>query len=256
MIGAYLKRRERPTKLTREMVYYRSMSNQAYIFDMDGVLVNNCRYHVLAWRVFSKEHGFELTDEQVLEWMGAANRVYMERLLGRPVDDDELAALENEKESIYRELYAPHRRLPDGLRAFLDRAHSADIPCGVATGAPEQNITFILDGLGLRRDFRCVVDPTQYSRSKPAPDCYLRAAALLGVDPENCTVFEDAVAGIQAARAAGMHVVAITTTTPRVTLQAAGADRIIDSFTELCGARGARALPNGGGASGGRALPR
>ena len=161
------------------------MSNQAYIFDMDGVLVNNCRYHVLAWRVFSKKHGFELTDEQVLEWMGAANRVYMQRLLGRPVSDDELAALENEKESLYRELYAPHRRIPDGLRAFLDRAHAADIPCGVATGAPEQNITFILDGLDLRRDFRCVVDPTQYSHSKPAPDCYLRAAALLGVAPAN-----------------------------------------------------------------------
>lgn len=83
------------------------MGNRAYIFDMDGVLVNNCRYHVLAWRVFSKKHGFELTDEQVLEWMGTANRVYMERLLGRPVADDELTALENEKESLYRELYAP-----------------------------------------------------------------------------------------------------------------------------------------------------
>ncbi len=198
------------------------MSNQAYIFDMDGVLVNNCRYHVLAWRVFSKKHGFELTDEQVLEWMGAANRVYMERLLGRPVAEDELAAL-----------YAPHLRIPDGLRAFLDRAHAADIPCGVATGAPQQNIDFILDGLDLRRDFRCVVDPSQYSHSKPAPDCYLRAAAHLGVAPENCTVFEDAVAGIQSAHAAGMRVVAITTTNPRATLQSAGADRIIDSFAEL-----------------------
>ena len=95
------------------------------------------------------------------------------------------------------------------------------------------NITFILDGLDLRRDFRCVVDPTQYSHSKPAPDCYLRAAALLGGAPENCTVFEDAVGGIKAAHAAGMRAVAITTTIPRSALQAAGADRIIDSFAEL-----------------------
>ena len=211
------------------------MSEKAYIFDMDGVLADNCRYHVLAWRVFSERHGFALTDEQVLEWMGAANRVYMERLLGRPVAEDELTALEDEKESIYRELYAPHLRIPEGLRAFLDRAHAADIPCGVATGAPQQNIDFILDGLDLRRDFRCIVDPTQYSHSKPAPDCYLRAAALLGVVPAGCTVFEDAVAGIQSAHAAGMRVVAITTTNPRATLQSAGADCIIDSFTELCG---------------------
>ena len=220
------------------------MSNQAYIFDMDGVLADNCRYHVLAWRVFSKKHGFGLTDEQVLEWMGAANRVYMERLLGRPVADDELAALEDEKENLYRELYAPHLRIPDGLRAFLDRAHAADISCGVATGAPQQNIDFILDGLNLSRDFRCVVDPTQYSRSKPAPDCYLRAAALLGVAPSNCTVFEDAVAGIHAAHAAGMRVVAITTTNPRATLLSAGADLIIDSFTELDGAWRERDEPN------------
>ena len=212
------------------------MSKKAYIFDMDGVLANNCSYHVQAWREFSRRHGKELTEEQILAWMGAANRVYMERLLGRPVDDDELAALENEKESLYRELYAPHLQLPEGLRAFLDRAHADGIPCGVATGAPQQNIDFLLDGLDLRHDFRCVVDPTQYTRSKPAPDCFLRAAALLGVAPANCTVFEDAVGGIQAAHAAGMRAVAITATIPRSALQSAGADRIIDSFAELCGA--------------------
>ena len=209
------------------------MSNQAYIFDMDGVLANNCSYHVLAWREFSRRHGNELTEEQILAWMGAANRVYMERLLGRPVGDDELSALENEKESLYRELYAPHLRLPEGLRAFLDRAHAEGIPCGVATGAPQQNIDFLLDGLDLRRDFGCIVDPTQYVHSKPAPDCFLRAAELLGVAPANCIVFEDAVGGIQAAHAAGMRVVAITATIPRSDLQSAGADRIIDSFTEL-----------------------
>ena len=216
------------------MVYYLPMAHKAYIFDMDGVLADNCRYHVLAWRVFSAKHGFDLTDEQVLEWMGASNKVYMERLLGRPVADAELTALENEKESLYRELYAPHLRMPDGLREFLDQAHSAGIPCGVATGAPRQNIDFILDGLALRRDFRCIVDPSLYARSKPAPDCYLRAAGMLGVATADCTVFEDAVGGIKAARAAGMRVIAITATNSRHTLQAAGAERIIDSFTELC----------------------
>ena len=209
------------------------MRRYAYIFDMDGVLANNCRYHVLAWREFSRKHGLVLTDEQVLAWMGASNRVYMERLLGRSVADDELAALENEKESLYRELYAPHLQMPEGLREFLDLAHAEDVPCGVATGAPQQNIDFILDGLDIRRYFSCIVDPTQYNQSKPAPDCYLRAASLLGVVPANCTVFEDAVGGIQAAHAAGMRVVAITSTNPRSVLQSVGVERIIDSFTEL-----------------------
>lgn len=209
------------------------MRTKAYIFDMDGVLVDNCSYHVLAWKAFSKSKGRELSEQEILDWMGAANRVYMERLLGRPVDETELTRLENEKEALYREIYAPHLKMPDGLRAFLDQAHARGIRCGVATGAPPQNIDFIFDGLGIRGDFQCVVDPDQYARSKPAPDCYLAAAAALGVAPADCRVFEDAVGGIRAAHAAGMRVTALTTTNPRAVLEAAGADRIIDSFTDM-----------------------
>ena len=209
------------------------MQPKAYIFDMDGVLVDNCGYHVIAWQAFSKRYGREFTKQEILDWMGASNRVYMERLLGRPVAEDELVRLENEKEALYREIYAPHLKMPDGLRAFLDAAHAKGIPCGVATGAPPQNVDFIFDGLGLRNDFQCVVDPNHYARCKPAPDCFLAAAAALGVPPADCMVFEDAVGGIQAAHAAGMHVTAIPTTNPRAVLETAGADRIIGSFSEL-----------------------
>ena len=142
-------------------------------------------------------------------------------------------ALIAEKEALYREIYRPHLALREGLAEFLDEASAAGIPCAVATGGSLDNVDFVLDGLGIRRHFRCVVDSSQYGRGKPAPDCYLMAAKWLSAPPSACTVFEDAVNGIEAAKAAGMRVVAITGTNPRATLEKASPDLVVDSFAEL-----------------------
>ncbi len=206
---------------------------KAYLFDMDGTLVDNCAYHVLSWQAFSKKHGNELTEKQILDWMGATNRDYQERIFRRPLTDDEARAYESEKESLYREMYRPLMRLPPGLRTFLDAAHARGIVCGIASGAPQQNIDFICGGLDLYKDFACIVDASKYTRSKPDPDCYLTAARQLGIAPADCVVFEDAIAGIEAGKRAGMRVVAITHTNPREVLATAAPDWIIDSFEEL-----------------------
>ena len=95
------------------------------------------------------------------------------------------------------------------------------------------NVDYVLDGLGLRAFFAVVVDSSQYVRGKPAPECYLAAAARLGVEPSACCVFEDALNGIAAAQAAGMDVVAITGTNSRAVLESAHPTRVIDSFREL-----------------------
>ena len=92
---------------------------------------------------------------------------------------------------------------------------------------------FVLDGLGIRDLFEVIVDASQYERGKPAPDCYLMAAARLGLDPSECLVFEDAVGGVRAAKAAGMRVAAITATLPREVLAAEQPDILFDSFTEF-----------------------
>ena len=206
---------------------------RAYIFDMDGTLVDNCGYHVVSWRQFSRKYGNELTEKQILDWMGAQGGYYVEQIFRRKLPPDEIARLCREKEALYREVYAPHAVLPDGLRAWLDRAHAAGIPCAVATGGPKENVDFILDMLDLRRDFGLVVDATMYTHSKPHPECFLAAAARLGVDPADCLVFEDAVNGIQAAHAAGMEVIAVTFTNPREKLETAAPERIVDSYCEL-----------------------
>lgn len=204
---------------------------KAFIFDMDGTLVDNCGDHVKAWRQFSMLHGRELTEREILDWMGAKGSFYIEQIVGHPLPADEVARLCAEKEVIYRAIY--HPVLPEGLREWLDAAHAHGIPCAVATGGPKENVDFILDALGLRADFPLVVDGTMYARSKPDPECFLKAAERLGVAPRQCLVFEDAVNGVHAAQAAGMDVVAITFTNPRAVLERAGATRVIDSYRDL-----------------------
>jgi beta-phosphoglucomutase len=206
---------------------------KAFIFDMDGTLVDNCAWHVVAWREFAKRHGRDISERQVLDWMGAPSRFYMERIFARSLSDAECAGYTREKESIYRSLYAPHLALPPGLRELLDDAKSRGVKLGIATGGSTDNVDFVLDGLGIRRLFDVVVDCYQYVRGKPAPDCYLAAAERLGVAPGECLVFEDAVGGIRAAKAAGMKVVAVTFTMPRETLSAESPERVIDTYTDL-----------------------
>lgn len=211
---------------------------KAYIFDMDGTLIDNCAWHVLAWREFAHRHGRDLSERQILDWMGATSSYYMNRIFEREVPADECAELTLEKEELYRAMYAPHLALADGLREILDDARRRGIRLSIATGGSLDNVNFILDGLSLRAMFDVIVDASQYERGKPAPDCYLKAAARMGLDPAECLVFEDAVAGVRSGKAAGMRVAAVTATIARDTLAAEKPDYLVDSFRELWPALG------------------
>lgn len=211
------------------------MGKKAFLFDMDGVLVDNCRWHVVAWLELAKRYGGRLTERQIVDWMGAPGRDYIARMFDAPQPADKVSAMLEEKESIYRELYRPYLAPRSGLKTLLDTAEKVGITCAVTTGGSIPNVDFVLDGLGIRGRFACVVDSSQYGKGKPAPDCYLITAARVGVAPEDCVVFEDAVNGIEAARAAGMGTVAITGTNPRATLEKSNPDIVVDSFDDLSG---------------------
>jgi len=206
---------------------------KAFIFDMDGTMVDNVPYHIQAWKAFSRKYGNELSERDIVGWMGMTNRAYQERILGRQVGDEESQAMSEEKEVLYRELYRPHMKPAPGLMELLDLAAAKGVRLAVASGAPKGNINFILDGLDLRRYFPVLVDDSAYTRGKPDPECFLTAARMLGADPKDCTVFEDAVKGVQAGKAAGMRVVAVTLRTSAEELIAAGADCAISSFSEF-----------------------
>ena len=115
---------------------------KAYIFDMDGTLVDNCAWHVKAWRAFAVRHRREITEREILEWMGAPSAYYMNRIFGREVPEEECAALTREKESLYRELYAPRLRLPDGLGDLLHDARKEGVKLAIATGGSIDNVDF------------------------------------------------------------------------------------------------------------------
>jgi beta-phosphoglucomutase family hydrolase len=206
----------------------------AAIFDLDGTLVDNMRFHVQAWVAMSRSLGLETPAERFeREFNGRRNEEIFPALLGRPVPPEELARLSEQKESHYRALYAPHLAPLRGARELLTRLRDAGLGLAVASAGPRPNRAFVLDGLHLRPFFSHVIGAEDVTRGKPAPDLFLAAARALGVDPSGCVVFEDAVHGIHAARSAGMLAVGVTTLTPAEVLREAGAHWVTSDFASL-----------------------
>ncbi|MGE0040448.1 MAG: HAD family hydrolase [Vicinamibacterales bacterium] len=184
----------------------------AVIFDLDGTLVDNMALHAEAFAAFAARHGLPpltLADRARLD--GRRNSEIFPVLFGREMPRDEWLAYETEKESLYRELSRGRLAPLAGTTALLDRLESARIPIAVATSAPEPNVNHTLHEIGLAGRFPVIVRGDQVGRGKPAPDVFLAAAETLGREASACLVFEDAPMGITAARAAGMPVVAVTT---------------------------------------------
>jgi len=186
---------------------------RALLFDMNGVVVDDMRFHELAWMALAARHGRTVTaDEFRREMSGRRNRDNLRRIFGDSLSDAEARALQLEKERAYRDSYGPHRAPLGGLVALLDAAREAGLRTAVATSAPRENIDFVLDGLDLRERFDVVVGEAEVTRAKPDPEIYLTAASRIGTRPAECVVFEDSLVGVASARAAGMPVVGVTTT--------------------------------------------
>ncbi|GJI97202.1 beta-phosphoglucomutase [Duganella caerulea] len=192
-----------------------SNSQRAFIFDMDGTIVDNMAFHTKSWLAFFARRGHDLdADEFFRATAGRQGHEIMSTYLGKPMSKEESAALDFEKESLYRELYAPHLAAVDGFEAFIARAKSAGVKLAVATAAPTENIDFTLDGLDLRKQFDAIAGAADVARGKPEPDVFLLAAERSGALPAHSIVFEDAPLGVEAARRAGMRAVVLTTTLP------------------------------------------
>ncbi|MFL6709011.1 MAG: HAD family hydrolase [Massilia sp.] len=191
------------------------MASKAFIFDMDGTIVDNMGYHTQSWIRFFEQRGMAIdADEFFRTTAGRQGKEIIRSRLGEDLDDAEVKRLNLEKEAVYRELYGPHRKTVNGFDALIKAAKEAGIKLAVATAAPVGNIEFTLDGLDLRRHFDAIVGAADVARGKPHPDGFLLAAEKLGAAPPECIVFEDAPLGVEAARNAGMRCVVLTTTLP------------------------------------------
>jgi beta-phosphoglucomutase family hydrolase len=189
--------------------------NLAVIFDMDGVLVDNGDYHYKAWKIFCDKYNIVFPEDKFRTvFFGRTNEQVLSDLFTSKLNSHEIKNLGLEKEQIYSDIYAPHLKPVRGLISFLKNLKAKNIPVGVATSAPKENVDFVLKGLGIEEFVDVIVDDSMVSNGKPHPEIYLKAARLLNTEPKNCIVFEDSLSGTKSAFDAGTKVIALTTTLP------------------------------------------
>lgn len=190
------------------------MIYNAFIFDMDGTLVDNMPTHYQAWKETLAEAGVQIDPVNFArQTTGMTNREILRSVLPT-ISEDEISYWGERKEELYRERFLCCRDPLPGLMEFLDSAQALNIPMAVATAAGEENVRFILDATGLRPYFQTVVNAQDIQHGKPDPEIFLKTAARLGQHPKNCLVFEDALGGIEAARRAGMRTIFLMTSHP------------------------------------------
>jgi beta-phosphoglucomutase len=208
----------------------------AFIFDMDGVLVDNMQMHARSWVELFHDYGLEGLDPDryLRETAGMKGLDVLRHFLDRDITPEKAERLTELKDFLYRFMYKTEIRPLAGLETFLDTAASLNIKLGVGTGAGARNIDYTLGIPGLNNRFQAVVGSHQVRQGKPHPDIFLRVAELLDTDPSRCIVFEDALPGLEAANAAGMKSVALATTNPAAILRdMPGVVTVVDDFTPL-----------------------
>lgn len=197
-------------------------STRAFIFDMDGTLVDNMRFHTEAWRTLIEENRLPFDEHKFLvETAGQTNREIIPGVFGA-MSNERLSELALRKEELYREAYLPFRKPVAGLVEFLESAAELGIKMAVSTAASPANMAFILDGLELRKYFGALTTAADVKRGKPDPEIFLLSAERLGVVPENSLVFEDAFFGFEAARRAGMRSIGLSTVNSAEEIMATG----------------------------------
>lgn len=201
---------------------------QACIFDLDGVIVDTAVYHYQAWKRLANELGFDFTEAQNERLKGISRIRSLELILEwggihkTAAEQQELATRKNDWYVSMINKMTPEEILP-GAKEFLEQVRSAGLK--TALGSASKNSSTILERTGLLPLFDVIVDGNSVTASKPDPEVFLKCAAALGVAPVHCVVFEDAIAGIEAARAAGMEAVGIGDSTTLT-----GADAVVPNL--------------------------
>lgn len=185
---------------------------EACLFDLDGVVVDTAKYHFIAWKALAEELGFEFSLEDNERLKGVSRMQSLEILLeigNLLVSENEKLAMAEKKNALYVsyiEKMTPDETLP-GVEKFLQELREAGIK--IALGSASKNAPMILERIQLTGMFDAIVDGNSITEAKPNPEVFLKGAEKLGVLPENCVVFEDAIAGIEAAQHANMYSVGI-----------------------------------------------
>jgi HAD superfamily hydrolase (TIGR01509 family) len=200
------------------------------IFDHDGVLVDSLDFHQKAWLELGHRTGLAITPEFIHETFGMTNRSILRKLLGDALDPAEVVRYSDLKEVCYRDAARGKIQLLPGVRALLDGLTAEGVLLAIGSSGPRLNLELTVESCGLNGRFASIASIEDIQRGKPDPQVFLVAAAKAGVPPARTVVFEDAPVGIQAAKAAGMYAVGLTTTHPAASLWEAGADEVVEDL--------------------------
>lgn len=184
---------------------------KAFLFDLNGTMIDDMDYHVRSWHRILNSLGTGITKEQAKAECYGKNHELIERIFPGRFSGAEKDRMSLEKEKQYQEEYRPSLALLPGLMEFLMEAKKKNIRMAIGSAAIMYNIDFVLDGLNIRHYFDAIVSADDVSRSKPDPETYLKCSSILGIDPQDCLVFEDVSKGVESAFNAGMKAVVLTT---------------------------------------------
>lgn len=205
---------------------------RAALFDLDGVVVDSSQFHYESWVKLGEEVGFVMTHDFFLKTFGQRNDTIIRQLVPNATEE-QIAEWGARKEELYREV-ARNRLVPlPGSVDLIFGLKELGFKLAIASSTPRINIAFAIEQLKLGNFFDDFVGAEDVKHGKPSPEVFLKAAEKVGVSPERCVVFEDAVVGVIAAKRGGMKCVAVTTTSLRTVLEDAGADLVVDSLAEV-----------------------
>lgn len=200
---------------------------------MDGVLVASGPAHCASWKLVARKHGIGLRDDVFAATFGQRSREIVRTIWGDGLTDEQVRRIDDEKEAVYREMFAGMVPLTIGTREMLAAVRVAGMRLAIATSGPRENVELVLSRTGLVEGFDAIVTGGDVARGKPAPDCFRLAAQRLGLPPRACVVVEDAPVGIEAARAAAMPCIGFVGTHPADRLRSAGCTAIAERMADI-----------------------
>lgn len=203
----------------------------AFIFDMDGVLIDSNPFHKISLKQFCKKYGHDLTEEQLQSKIyGRTNKDWIPNIFG-PLSNEQIRAYGNEKEAMFREIYANDIEPLKGLIPFLEKLKKLNIAMAIGTSAQRANVDFTFSKTGIGKYFSVVLDEDFVDQGKPNPEVYIKTAKALGLSNSQCIVIEDSLSGVRAGKSAGSKVIGVSTThTPEELHEA---DMVIADFDNL-----------------------
>jgi len=201
------------------------------IWDLDGVIVDTAPFHFEAWKKTLGEMGLPFSKEEFARTFGLRNSDIITEMVGEALSSEEVERISARKESLFREALRGRVRALPGVLFWLEELKRRGYRQALATSAPRENMEMMVGSLGIEGFFDEMILADEISAGKPDPEIFLLAARALRLLPSHCIVIEDAVAGVEAAKRAGMRCIAVATSHPRRAL--AEADMVVDSLNGL-----------------------